>query len=442
MAEDDINTINPFIDEPIEVKLAQVESLLKSHIHDGRETRTVDLTPLQNAILNLTIGYEVIVGPQSDLSTKYHSIKEAVDAGFTSIYIRNGTYVIDTEIDFTENGVTLVGESKDGVILDCDNITGSAFNITGDNPNIKNLTFLVGSGITADVITMAGSRLTLDNITAIFDGTYDIQADSFPEFVNADSSLIGHSMSNIFLDYSQATLSTTISTNDAIVAFNDVTLSTVSNLFINASGVTFSGALTNLTILIFNDFASSCLSNSVWYSGSDQVGFSLSGGLPSSQGQCSNAVAVGLFFELDAAFSGCSFSSNGVDPSGFGSHGYTFEFGNNKPTINNCTFITANGFDSFYMNGPHAVVTGNRFYGGKKGSIDGNPSFGGACVFSGNVWTSGYTSAAIDLAVLASADNANVIGNVIECTGSGSTPTITVAGGASGTNVQFNQLIA
>ena len=72
----------------------------------------------------------------------YKSPKEAVDASKTNIFVRNGTYTIDDEIDMTDTSKTwtLFGESLAGVIFKLNAASTKILKISW-NVNINNITF-------------------------------------------------------------------------------------------------------------------------------------------------------------------------------------------------------------------------------------------------------------------------------------------------------------
>ena len=64
------------------------------------------------------LAYEAVVAPTGG---DYTTIQAALAAGKKTILVRNGTYVLASDIDITQNGIIIVGESRNGVIIDCNN---------------------------------------------------------------------------------------------------------------------------------------------------------------------------------------------------------------------------------------------------------------------------------------------------------------------------------
>jgi parallel beta-helix repeat protein len=68
--------------------------------------------PLYDAIVALTNG-------------DYTTISAALDAGKKTIFVKNGTYPISSQINITQDGIAIIGESRQGVILDHSSGSGS-----------------------------------------------------------------------------------------------------------------------------------------------------------------------------------------------------------------------------------------------------------------------------------------------------------------------------
>lgn len=120
--------------------------------------------------------YDAIVA--ADGTGEYLLLSDAIDAGETGIFIRNGTYVETGDIDINTTDVSILGESREKTILDFDSNTqldsgGSGFSIerltiSGGNGNgalrIKSTNFQIrdvlftGNGSINLFITGAASR--------------------------------------------------------------------------------------------------------------------------------------------------------------------------------------------------------------------------------------------------------------------------------------------
>ncbi len=64
--------------------------------------------------------FEAVVAPSGG---DYTSVKAALTAGKKTIFVRNGTHTISSDIGITQSGTVIIGESRNGVIIDCNNTT-------------------------------------------------------------------------------------------------------------------------------------------------------------------------------------------------------------------------------------------------------------------------------------------------------------------------------
>jgi parallel beta-helix repeat protein len=80
--------------------------------------------------------YDAMVAPSGG---DYTTIQAALAAGKKTIFVRDGTYVLTSDIDITEDGTAIIGESRDGVIIDSNN---SAYGIVaiGDTAILSDAT--------------------------------------------------------------------------------------------------------------------------------------------------------------------------------------------------------------------------------------------------------------------------------------------------------------
>jgi parallel beta-helix repeat protein len=86
--------------------------------------------------------FDAIVAPTGG---DYTTIQAALAASKKTIFVRNGTYTLSSEISITQDGTQIVGESRNGVIIDCNN---TAYNIEalGDTANTIGGTVAVNNG--------------------------------------------------------------------------------------------------------------------------------------------------------------------------------------------------------------------------------------------------------------------------------------------------------
>ncbi len=64
------------------------------------------------------LAYEAVVAPTGG---DYTTIQAALAANKKTILVRNGTYTLDSDIEITKSGTVIVGESRNGVVIDCNN---------------------------------------------------------------------------------------------------------------------------------------------------------------------------------------------------------------------------------------------------------------------------------------------------------------------------------
>ncbi|HPB32299.1 MAG TPA: NosD domain-containing protein, partial [Candidatus Sumerlaeota bacterium] len=72
------------------------------------------------------LAYDAVVAPSGG---DYTTLQAALAANKKTILVRNGTYTLDSDIEITQSGTVIIGESRDGVIFDCNN---TAFGIKAE----------------------------------------------------------------------------------------------------------------------------------------------------------------------------------------------------------------------------------------------------------------------------------------------------------------------
>jgi len=87
--------------------------------------------------------YDAIVAPSGG---DYTSLYEALHAGKTSIFVRNGTYTVYSNLILASDNITIVGESRDGVIINCGGAVSTCFNAQGDTLNYTAGTVTIANG--------------------------------------------------------------------------------------------------------------------------------------------------------------------------------------------------------------------------------------------------------------------------------------------------------
>lgn len=103
--------------------------------------------------------YEAIVAASGG---DYTSLKDALDAGAKSIFIRNGTYSF-SNLWIMEDGVSITGESRDGVIMDYENRNATLIVYNTEGTDYRDGTISISSG--SNTVTGAGT-LWSSNVSA------------------------------------------------------------------------------------------------------------------------------------------------------------------------------------------------------------------------------------------------------------------------------------
>jgi parallel beta-helix repeat protein len=87
--------------------------------------------------------YDTTVAPSGG---DYTDLYAALHAGKKSIFVRNGTYTVSVNLNLTSDNITIVGESRDGVILNCGGSVSSCFSAQGDTSNYAAGTVTIANG--------------------------------------------------------------------------------------------------------------------------------------------------------------------------------------------------------------------------------------------------------------------------------------------------------
>jgi hypothetical protein len=436
--------IDPFIDTSLPARVTNLENALGTHVADAYATR------FPHTFEDTIFTYDVVVAPNDDLTTQYHRVIDAVNDGFSSIFVRNGTYIENTVIDVNNSGVKITGETRDGVIIqkttDADK---ELFNLDGTDFGISNLTieaYYDGTNNTDMILfDVNASRLTVKGLTVKYIGTLtqDSNVDDTALFTGT-ALATGHNISDVVLDYSGMTITDTNINPGLRTSFFELDNSKISNITATFTGITIGGSIDVLSYPLSDDCDNTLFENISIIADTENVEVEMLSPdvAPRSRVQYELLFIKAMRVSMSGTFTASTFVNNGVNP--FTYDGTVFPSGqshcfvtssSDENNINGCTFVTDDTFLQFLANGDRDVVTNNRFYGGSNCNI-----LRPTTIFSNNFWKTGYNAAAADLGVGASGDNSNLIGNIIE--GNGTTPTITINGGASGVNNQYNQLIA
>jgi parallel beta-helix repeat protein len=95
--------------------------------------------------------FDAVVAP---ILGDYPSIQAALVAGKKTIFVRKGTYTLTSDINIITSGTVIIGESRDGVVIDCNN-TAYGIKAYGDTANYTDATISISNG--ASVVTGSGT---------------------------------------------------------------------------------------------------------------------------------------------------------------------------------------------------------------------------------------------------------------------------------------------
>jgi parallel beta-helix repeat protein len=95
--------------------------------------------------------FDAVIAP---ILGDYPSIQAALAAGKKTIFVRKGTYTLGSDINIITSGTVIIGESRDGVIIDCNN-TAYGIKAYGDSANYGDGTISITNG--TSVVTGSGT---------------------------------------------------------------------------------------------------------------------------------------------------------------------------------------------------------------------------------------------------------------------------------------------
>mgnify|MGYP006280822203 CR=1 FL=1 len=101
----------------------------------------------------------------------FTKISTALNVGRKTIFVRNGTYVLSSPIEITQEGTRIVGESRNGVIIDCNNTDNNiralgddAVLIEGDIAITRGSTTVAGTDTLWSSKVAAGEYIQLNRV--------------------------------------------------------------------------------------------------------------------------------------------------------------------------------------------------------------------------------------------------------------------------------------
>ncbi len=410
-----------FAENQTRTVLERLRADFDAHNHDGSNSRNLEniiarSLQVQSAIIGGYRLFEAVVGPTQ---SNYKTVAEALLAGETRIFVRNGTYTSEPIWAITTAGTVIVGESIQGVDITFSDDT------TANNRNIY---------INATRVTVGNMKLT----------AYDTNSNDLFEFGASGSrpylfSLILKNKNGAFFESSAITnfyatirdvyLDMTSSLSAAnMIGFNTVKNSLVENCFVDMTGLT--STYTGVKVI------TGCVNVRF-------VGFTLYADQASNIPTLDNSPTcsfVGSYFYLQemtfAAHIDSSFIENNVNAPA----SYLVVLNQVGSRFTNNRVKTGAASDSLLQSSAaNTIITSNYFDGGQKILLNHASVTIRGGIFSNNTWIAAYDG--MDLQLGANTLNWNAVGNTIRNNKGGGITTPTLTNSGTGNNNTANQLI-
>lgn len=400
--------------------LQQMRVDFDAHNHDGSSSRQLENIIAKTIQVNSAIigGYklfEAVVGPTA---ADYKTVAEALAAGKTRIFVRNGTYSNETRWIISNPNTIIEGESLGGVSITFaqDLANSRSIYVNGMRFSIRNLqlTSYEPGQQTLFVFGSGGVYPTVEDLIIRNKTGKCFEA-------SAISNLFGL-FSNIYFNFT--------ATNDVTLmkAFSNVSNSVVFNSYFDLNGLTNSGC-----VVIDN-----CVNTQF-------IGCKLKTDQSSNQPAINSATTC--FFSncyfyvqemvFDSVFNNCVFENNGNAPAA-----YFIQNTSINCRITNSTIKLTNASDNVLTSTSAGFMfCNNQIFQGKKIFIQNSLITIRGGMICNNQWVTSYDSAAADLEVASGTTKWNVIGNIIRNNAGGGTSTPTVTNGGTSNNVSSNQTI-
>ena len=394
------------------------------HNHDGSSSRSLgnviaDSISTRTAIIG---GYKLFEAVVGKTGADYKTVAEALRAGKTRIFVRNGNYTSEPPWTISNNYTQIVGESLGGVQITFGQDVSTARSITVNAARfvLDNLGIIGYEGAEQTMFFFSTSGI-LPTFTRLYikNNRGKITESDVPSGVPV--SVFG-TFRDIYVDYKNV-LSQTVAKG-----FYKLKYSTVDNVLFDATGGGTTGR-------ILAEGCEKVFFNSIRFI-ADEASFSP---LITSSSDTDWVGALFLCTEIipSANFSNSTFISNNITPSA-----YFLDIAETDTRLNNCRVSVPTAYNLLRCSTSNFQINNNRFTGGKKILLD-NASviiLGGSC--ANNTWVTDYDTAAPDLEVGAGTNNCTVLGNIIRNNKSGGSNTPTITDGGTGTiGVTLNQLI-
>lgn len=405
--------------------LERLRADFDAHNHDGSNSRNLEniiarTLQVQSAIIGGYRLFEAVVGPTQ---SNYKTVAEALLAGETRIFVRNGTYTSEPIWSITNAGTVIVGESIQGVDITF------ADDTSANNRNIY---------INATRVTVGNMKLT----------AYDTNANDLFEFGASGSrpylfSLILKNKNGAFFEASAITnfyatirdvyLDMTTSTDAAtMIGFNTVKNSLIENCFVDMTGLT--STYTGVKVV------SDCVNVRF-------VSFTLYADQASNIPVLSNSPTcsfIGSYFYLQEMIFGAHIDSSFIENNVNAPASYLVVLNQFGSRFTNNRVKAGAASDSLMnANVANIVITSNYFDGGSKILFNHAIVTLRGGIFSNNTWVSAHDG--MDLELGANTLKWNALGNTIRNNKGGGITTPTITDGGTSNNATAaganNQLI-
>lgn len=364
-------------------------------------------------------GYKLFEAVVGATSADYTTVYDALAAGKTRIFVRNGTYANEPKWNIATANTVITGESYGGVDISFAEDTAEHIHIkiTAANFVAQNLKLTANESSDHDLFQVVSP----DGQYAIVDKC--ILKNRRSKYFNASGSSFVSYLTVKDTRFELTSLGTGNTPN--IMCFHYINDGLVINSFVNAN-VNYVGT----GWALFYGCNRTFVSNSKFIEiGSNDF----------LNTQNNHLFFNNCFFGMsniisDAHHIGCSFNNNASSNSGY----FIYLTPAQTTFVDNRVKCPVD-MDVLVVDAANNTITGNYFEDGKNIVLQ-NGSLGiKGIIFSNNNWVSGYTSAAIALTIGNNISVSNIVGNVIRNNSNSFTPTLTDSG--TGNNVAYNQLI-
>jgi len=419
MAREEIDLYNVGALDSVE-NLAKALSLLRAdfdaHNHDGSSSRQLEniiarTLQVQSAIIGGYKLFQATVGPtQSDFKT----VAEALKAGKTRIFVRNGTYLSEPKWTISNANTVIVGESYGGVSITFaeDTANHRSISTTAANAKFANLKLTAYSTTASDLF--------------YFNGQYPLVEDCI--LVNINGKIFNSAYgANLHATLRNLLISVTTVTDAANYrSFVSISGSLIQNVIINHAGI----GTENLII------ADSC-SKSIFAN----LRFLRTANGTSKITTCEDSYFLNSYFYLQelasmqSNFDACILENNTYIPGSFLALDSAFG------RLNNCKVIVGTGNTVLTASASSIQIHNNFFRGGSAITIQNASINIQGNSFSGNNWVTDYDTTAPTLLLGTGTRNGLCVNNILRNNASGGANTPVITDSGTGNTVANNKLI-